>query len=137
MLKMAIACRGGYVDEKIACEYLAIASVDRVEKEGALPCRDVVDEQLISLPEVSSLEACLAVLLEHRVNMLFVGRADNDTLAMLKGHGIELVRGVSGFAVDVPKRWLRGEIQDAEEIVPLSGCGHHHDHDDVEQKIIQ
>lgn len=139
MLKIAIACRGGYVDEKIACEYLAIATVDRVEREGELPVREVVDEQLISLPEDSTPEACLAALLENNVTMLFVGRDEEGMLTTLKEHGIGLVRGVSGFAVDVPERWLRGEVQDSEEIVPVSGCGHNHDHDhnDIEQKIVQ
>lgn len=130
MLKVAIACRGGYVDDKFACEYLAVATVDRVEVEGELPRREVVDESLVSLPEESTPEAVLAALLEHNVTMFFVGKIDDDSLATLKGHGIEVVRGVSGFAVDVPDRWLRGQVQDSEEIVPVSGCGHNHDHGD-------
>ncbi len=138
MLKMAIACRGGYVDDKFACEYLAVATVDRVEVAGELPRREVVDEELVSLPEESTAEATLAALLAQNVTMFFVGRIDDAMLATLKGHGLEVVRGVSGFAVDVPERWLRGEIQDSEEIVPVSGCsGHHHEHDhDHDSKLV-
>lgn len=129
MLKVAIACRGGYVDDKFACEYLEIATIDRVEVEGELPRREVVDEELVSLPEESTPEAVLAALLEHKVQMFFVGKLDDDMRATLQGHGIEVIRGVSNYAVDVPERWLRGEIQDSEEIVAVSGCGHNHDHD--------
>ena len=116
MAKIAIACRGGYVDENFACEYLSVATIEN----GA-----VVSETLYDFPEKETLEAeptaVVTALETLGVTHFFVGHIGDEWLAKVRSLGVQVVRGVSGFATDVPLRWINGTITDSLEIVPLKG----------------
>jgi predicted Fe-Mo cluster-binding NifX family protein len=89
------------------------------------------NKEITSIVNVESLEGCgcksdiAGVLASDGVTVMLAGGIGGGAIDVLKGSGIEVVRGLSGDATEAVKSYLAGSVEDS-----VSCChheGHHHE----------
>lgn len=87
---------------------------------------DINEGQIISSEVISSEgqghEALATVLKDHNIVLLICGGIGAGARAALAEAGIAVIGGVSGSADEAAAAFLKGELEDSEEV-----CAHHHE----------
>jgi predicted Fe-Mo cluster-binding NifX family protein len=126
-MKIAIPTRDGNIDDHFGhCDHYTIMTLD--------DDKNIVSKERMDSPEGCGCKSDIApVLAEKGIKVMLAGNMGQGALNILKGVGIEVVRGCSGPIDEVAAKWLAGELQDN-----LITCDHHdcdnHDHDHSQLK---
>lgn len=116
MMKIALPTQGEQVDDHFGhCEKYTVFTVDESRK--------VVEAEVVPSPQGCGCKSNIAAVLQEKgVSVMLAGKMGNGALNVLKSHGIEVIRGCSGFVSEVAEAWLEGRLTDSG-----TGCVQHHD----------
>lgn len=120
-MKIALPTRDGQIDDHFGhCDHYTIITLNDDKK--------VVFSERMDSPQGCGCKSDIApILAEKGIKVMLAGNMGQGALNILKGAGIEVVRGCSGPIEDVLNKWLAGELKDN-----LITCDHHDcdNHDD-------
>ena len=119
-MKVAVPTKNNKVDDHFGhCEYYSIYETDDQ--------KNIIATELYWSQGGCGCKSNIAALLnELGVFVMLAGNMGQGEINMLKSHKIEVVRGCSGFADDIVKDYLNGEISDQDIICYPEGhsCNH-------------
>lgn len=86
---------------------------------------DIAEMKKVDSPQGCGCKSDIAsVLAADGVKLMLAGGIGGGAINVLNRHGIEVIRGCSGDAIEVVKLYLNGQVQDSG-----SSCSHnHHNH---------
>lgn len=121
-MKIALPSRDNLIDDHFGhCEYFTVFTIADESKE-------IISREIIGSPVGCGCKSDIAESLkELGVTVMLAGNMGDGAVNVLKGAGIEVLRGCSGEIEAVATKWLDGSLNDSGD--SCSAHGHDHDHE--------
>lgn len=112
-MKIAVPTRGNQIDEHFGhCEFYTIFTVENGE---------VLKKENLGSPQGCGCKSNIAADLQQMgVSLMLAGGIGTGAINVLAAHGIQVVRGCSGYVDQAVSQYLKGELTDSGE-----SCNHH------------